>query len=125
MNILRPKTYLQLTAAVLILFSTVLILLPKFLMQRLGIVYSETGVVFLQFLGAALAGHAYVNLYASKLQDTALRPALIMNIVSLVLAVSVGLLAIAVKTPTAAAVLILLMHLAFLTGFVISMRAMR
>lgn len=76
----------------------------------------------LQFLGASLAGHAYLNAQAFRYKDAELRIVMRMNMVALSLAavVSVGWMLAGYVTLTGT--LILLMHLLFLGGFFVSYR---
>jgi hypothetical protein len=122
MNNELPKNYLRLAAAVLAAFSLVLIFLPRPIMDLIGITYSPTGLLFLQFLGASLAGHAYLNWRAPNYGAVVVRLAYKMNIVALSLAVAISLIAIFFTSYKKICLLIFVVHIIFLSGFLVLMK---
>src|SRR5689334_15864374 len=111
------KNYLGLAAMVLGTFSLLLIFMPDFLMRKLDITISPTGTLFIQFLGASLAGHSYLNWQARQFEAATIRLAYKMNIVALALAVTISLVAVLATSYNKLCLLILLMHVLFLCGF--------
>ena len=115
---LQTKNYLKLTAAVLLLFSVVLIILPGFVLRLLNGHPSIVGSLFIQFLGASLIGTAYLNWQAARFDGQALKAVLLMNVVSLSPAVVISAVMMLRNGATYPAAAILIMHLLFLRSFV-------
>lgn len=118
------KNYLGLAAVVLGLFSLLLIAAPNFLMRKLDITHSPTGTLFMQFLGASLAGHSYLNWRARHFDPTILKLVYKMNMVALSLAVVISLVAVFATAYNKLCLLILLMHGLFLAGFIVITKRM-
>ena len=125
MKILKPTNYLKLTAAVLLVFSIGLVFAPGYLMSMLSIDRSANGTMFMQFLGASLAGHSYLNWHTKQASAEVMKPVLRMNIFALLSAVLIGLAAIITSTYTEIGLLILIMHTTFLCGFIIILKGMK
>jgi hypothetical protein len=116
------RNYLRVAAIVLLLLGATLILLPRFLMDRLSIDYSPAGALFMQFLGASLSAHAYLNWHTRDWQPEVIKAVFKMNIVALGLAVAIGLANLVFNGLTLTGLLIILMHTAFLTGFAVLLK---
>lgn len=76
------------------------------------------GDMMLQFLGASLAGHAYLNYKAISLHGDTLRQVYGMNIIALAIASTISGLAAILSNLSVLAYLILVMHVGFLSGFI-------
>lgn len=124
MLILQPTNYLKFTAAILLLFSVGLILAPGLLMKTLSIQISPNGTMFMQFLGASLAGHSYLNWHTKLASVEVMKPVMKMNIFALLSAVLIGIAAILTGSYSAIGLLILIMHSLFLCGFIIVLKGM-
>ena len=124
MKSLRQPNYLRLTATVLALYCLLLVMFPGFIMEKLSIAHSPTGALFMQFLGASLGGHVYLNWRAANADNRFLQAVILMNIVALALAVAVSLISIVNRTVTTPGLLILGMHLAFLLGFLLARKGL-
>jgi hypothetical protein len=124
-NIFNPRHYLPLTAVVLSVFSAGLLIMPGIVMRAFNITDSVMGSVFIQFLGASLAGHAYLNWQARRAAKPAVELAVTMNIVALLAALIVSLLVVFHGTYTRPGLLIMLMHTAFLSGFLVTYKRIR
>ena len=114
--------YLTLAATVLAAFGLLLIFVPTRLMHLLSIPVSPTGTLFMQFLGASLAGHAFLNWRARHFEANVLRVVYEMNVVALSLAVCISLMAIFATSYSRICLLIFIMHSLFLTGFLVIVR---
>ena len=125
MNILKPTNYFKLTAAVLAFFSIGLLLVPRIFMHLLSITVSSNGAMFMQFLGASLAGHAYLNWHTRSAATEVMKPVMRMNIFALFSAVLIGLAAIITGGYTLIGLLILIMHAVFLCGFFLVLKSMK
>lgn len=122
MNLHLPKVYLNLTAAVLLIFGIVLIFFPSLVLLLFKDVQTNVAVMFMRFLGASLAGHSYMNWEAGRHDAYLLRPVYLMNIIALVLAVFMDMWAVFMDMFTLLGILIFVMHLLFLIGFLIAYR---
>lgn len=116
--ILLPKNFLKLAAIMLTLFSVALIGFPHYVMQIFTHNPTGIGEMFMQFLGASLVGHAYLNWHAHQLDKTGQKLILYMNTAALFFAVVISLAAMIISTPSWPLGLILIMHTMFLGGFV-------
>lgn len=119
MSIFNTTNYLKLSAAVLLLFSVGLILFPMNIMRVLGIAFSPNGAMFMQFLGASLIGHAYLNWHTRGAEIQVIRPVIRMNILALLAAVLIGTAAILTGSFSVIGLMILIMHATFLGGFIL------
>ena len=122
MNLFIPKNYLLFTLVPLSIFSILLIGFPVFVSNLLGIDRSPTALMMLRFLGTSLVGHAYLNYHGRNLKGEALKLILLMNIVTLAVAVGVSIPSIASGAIPTIGSLILVMHITFLLGFLVSGR---
>lgn len=118
------KNYLALAAAVLGVLGLLLIFVPTGLMHLLSIPVSPTGTLFMQYLGASLAGHAFLNWRARHFEAQVLKIVYEMNIVALALAVCISLVAIFATVYSHICLLIFIMHGAFLSGFLVIFKGM-
>lgn len=122
MSIFNPIKYLKYTAAVLAVFSIVLIFFPAYVLLFFKDAQAGAAVMFMRFLGASLAGHSYMNWEVGRYEPSALRPVYLMNIIALVLAVFIDMWAIYKDMFTVLGILIFVMHVVFLLGFLIIYR---
>lgn len=120
MNLFVPKTYLKLTAVVLLSFSIGLIFFPGFVLSLFNSRHTNIGLLFIQFLGASLVGTSFLNWSAQHFDKTAVRAVYLMNIVSLSPAVIISVVMMLIYGYALAAMAVLLMHLLFLGGFLIT-----
>lgn len=94
-------------------------------MKVLSIERSTNGTMFMQFLGASLAGHSYLNWHTKRATTEVMKPVMRMNIFALLSAVLIGLAAIITGSYTEIGLLILVMHATFLCGFIIVLKGMK
>jgi hypothetical protein len=85
------KHYLQFSAVVLVIFSLVLIFYPGLVFYMLGSETNNHSDLFVRFLGASMAGHAYVNWQATSFGQKTLQVIVDMNIAVLFTAVVAGI----------------------------------
>ena len=99
MQLLLPRNYILLTLLPLLTFSILLIFFTSFIMHLLDLRVNAMGHTMLQFLGASLASHAYLNFQSRKFGEVGLRAVFNMNITALTLAVGISLAAVIIRNP--------------------------
>ena len=122
MQLFQPRNYILLTLLPLLTFGVLLIFFTSFVMHLLDLKVNPMGHTMLQFLGASLASHAYLNYQSHKFGKTGLRAVINMNITALSLAVGISLVAVVTHTINHLGYLVLAMHSTFLSGFLYSAR---
>jgi hypothetical protein len=108
---------LQFTAVVLVIFSCILVFYPGLVFYFLGSETNNHSNLFVRFLGASMAGHAYLNWQANSFNRKALQIVIDLNVIVLSIAVLAGIWQ-AVFSVNFIEILITLMHSLFLVGFI-------
>src|SRR5688572_6200304 len=92
-NYLTPRNFILSSVLPLLIFSSLLISYPAFVIELLNITPSDSGTMMLRFLGASMLAHSYLNYVSRNYPAAMLNHVFNMNIIALAVATIVSVIA--------------------------------
>lgn len=115
---MNVRTFLRLTALTTGIIGVVLVVVPSFIGNFFIAATDHHTDIFIQFVGSSLIGYTYLNWHTAAETDArSLRPALIGNFATLLVAFMISLIGVLDGGLKATGWLIVLLHFVFGSGF--------